>query len=41
LAFLKADPDGWFRPVTGDYDSAFSFRALVDAQFGPILFGTK
>jgi hypothetical protein len=41
LAFLKADQDGRFRPVTGDYDSAFSFRALVDAQFGHILFGTK
>jgi len=41
LAFLKADPDGRFRPVTGDYDSAFSFRALVDAQHGKILFATK
>lgn len=41
LAFLKADPGGRFRPVTGDYDSAFSFRALVDAQHGRMLFATK
>ena len=41
LAFLKANQDGRFRPVTGDYDSAFSFRALVDAQLGKILFATK
>ncbi len=41
LAFLKADRDGRFRPVTGDYDSAFSFRTLVDTQFGDMLFATR
>jgi hypothetical protein len=41
LAFLKADRDRRFRPVSGDYDSAFSFRTLVDTQFGDMFFATR
>ena len=33
LAFLKRRADGRFEPVTGHYDSAFSFRELHHASF--------
>ena len=33
VAFLKRRPDGRFEPVTGHYDSAFSFRELHRASF--------
>jgi hypothetical protein len=33
LAFLKRQPDGRFAPVTGQYDSAFSFRELHNASY--------
>lgn len=33
LAFLKRREDGRFEPVTGHYDSAYSFRELHEASF--------
>jgi len=33
IAFLKRRSDGRFEPVTGQYDSAYSFRELHEASF--------
>jgi hypothetical protein len=33
LAFLKRRADGRFEPLTGHYDSTFSFRELHESSF--------
>ncbi len=35
------DPDGRFRPVTGDYGSAFSFRVMVVPVEGKIFYAKQ